>query len=325
MPPTSSPSTTPARETPPVLAAKQVVRGALMGSADLVPGVSGGTVALVLGIYRDLIDALHSGVAVIVKVLRGDLRGAWTALRDVPWLWILSLAAGILAVVFLGAGPLTHLIEHYPVELAGLFCGLIAASVVICWRQLEDPHSRHYLVAAVSAVVTFIALGLSPAESGDSTVTAPLWVFFIGGAIAITAMILPGVSGSFLLLLLGLYAQVLGAVRDLNIVVIVIFALGCATGLAVASTTLRWLLLRHHDLVLAAMIGLMVGSIRILWPWPGGFTSAALGLPGEGELVLPVILAVVGLVVVLGLDHLATRLRSQADVPGAEVTDTHPR
>ena len=325
MPPTSSPSTTPARETPPVLAAKQLVRGALMGSADLVPGVSGGTVALVLGIYRSLIDALHSGVAVIVKVLRGDMRGAWAALKDVPWLWILSLATGILAVVFFGAGPLTRLIENYPVELAGLFCGLIAAAVVICWRQLVDPHTRDFQVAGLAAVITFVLLGLSPAGSDDATVTAPIWVFFIGGAVAITAMILPGISGSFLLLLMGLYAQVLGAVRDLNFLVIVVFALGCATGLAVSSTTLRWLLERHHDAVLAAMIGLMVGSIRILWPWPGGFTTAELGMPAEGELLVPTLLAVVGLVVVLGLDHVATRLRTQEDVPGAEVSDTQPR
>lgn len=313
MPPTTSQPTTPARpphEPAPVLAAKQVVRGALMGAADLVPGVSGGTVALVLGIYRSLIDALHSGVAVIVTALKGDLRGAWARLKEVPWLWIISLGVGILGVVFLGAGPLTRAIEHYPVELAGLFCGLIAAAVVICWRQLEDVQPRHYLVAVVSAIITFIGLGLSPAGSDDATVTAPIWVFFIGGAVAITAMILPGISGSFLLLLMGLYAQVLGAVRDLNILVIVVFALGCATGLAVSSTTLRWLLQRHHDAVLAAMIGLMVGSIRILWPWPGGFTTAELGLPGEGELLMPTLLAVAGFVVVLGLDLLATRLRT---------------
>lgn len=296
-----------------------------MGSADLVPGVSGGTVALVLGIYRTLIDALHSGVTVIVKVLRGDLRGAWASFKVVPWLWILSLAAGILTVVFLGAGPLTHLIEHYPVQLAGLFCGLIAASVIICWRQLENSRHHHYAVAALSAVITFIGLGLSPAGSDEATVTAPIWVFFIAGAVAITAMILPGISGSFLLLLMGLYAQVLGAVRDRNILVIVVFALGCATGIAVSSTTLRWLLERYHDIVLAAMIGLMIGSIRILWPWPGGFTTAALGLPEDGELVMPVLLAILGLTVVLGLDHLATRLSGQADVLGAEVSGSRPR
>ena len=289
----------------------QLLRGGLMGMADLVPGVSGGTVALVLGIYRHLIDALHTLVAVLVHVLRGDLRGAGRTLRFVPWLWLLALGSGILSVVVLMAGPLTTAIERYPVELAGLFVGLIAAAVVLCWRQLLAPSAHHLRVAAAVAVVTFVLLGVSPVASAGSAITAPLWGFYIGGAIAISAMILPGISGSFLLVLMGLYAQVLTAVTERDLLVLGVFVLGCATGLALSATTLRWLLLRYHDVVLAAMIGLMVGSIRILWPWPGGFESTALALPTASTWAAPTVLAVLGLALVLGLDALAARLRAE--------------
>ena len=320
MPPLSSPSLTATRRTgapnPPESSLRavpaQFLRGAVMGMVDLVPGVSGGTVALVLGIYRQLINALHTGVAVVVRLLRGDLKGAWWALRFVPWLWIGGLGLGILTVIFTAAGPIESALENYPMQLAGLFCGLVAASVVLCWRQLHDASGRHVQVVAVAAVVTFFALGISPAAGAESGATAPLWAFFVGGAIAITAMILPGISGSFLLLLMGLYAQVLGAVADRNLAVIAVFALGCAVGLALSASTLRWLLYRYHDLVLAAMIGLMVGSFRILWPWPGGLDTVELGLPTASSWLVPVAFAVTGLVVVLGLDAIAARFRTDA-------------
>ncbi|KAB7745706.1 DUF368 domain-containing protein [Nostocoides sp. F2B08] len=291
----------------------QVLRGMLMGSADLVPGVSGGTVALVLGIYERFIASLHSGVEVLVHLAKGDLKRAGAALRRVPFVWLGALGIGILTVVFLGASTLSVAIERYPVQLAGLFCGLIAAAVVICWRQLMTPGPRHWQVLALSSVVTFLLLGLSPASETSGEVTTPLWGFFLGGAVAITAMVLPGISGSFILVLLGLYAQVLAAVADRDLVVIAVFALGCLTGIAVSSTTLRWLLHHYHDIVLAAMIGLMVGSIRILWPWPGGFQTTELGLPTASTWLVPTVLAVLGLVVVLGLDALALRLRGVDD------------
>ena len=317
MPPVTPAPATAAR--PPLVRgiAAQLLRGGLMGMADLVPGVSGGTVALVLGIYRHLIDALHTLVAVLVHVLRGDLRGAVRGLRFVPWLWLVTLGAGILTVVVLMAGPLTTAIETYPVQLAGLFVGLIAAAVVLCWRQLRHASAHHLRIAAVVAVATFLLLGLSPAASAESTISAPLWGFYVGGAIAITAMILPGISGSFLLVLMGLYAQVLTAVTDRDLVVLGVFVLGCATGLALSATTLRWLLLRYHDAVLAAMIGLMIGSLRILWPWPGGFESTTIALPTASTWAAPTALAVLGLVLVLGLDAVAARLRSDDASPAS--------
>ncbi|MCA1781330.1 MAG: DUF368 domain-containing protein [Intrasporangiaceae bacterium] len=276
-----------------------------------------------LGIYRHLIDALSAIVAVVVRLLRGDLRGALQTLKLVPWLWLVALGTGILGVVIIMAGPLRHAIETYPVQLAGLFVGLISAAVVLSWRQLKQAAHHHVQVAIAVAVVTFFGLGLSPAASAESAITAPLWGFYIGGAIAITAMILPGISGSFLLVLMGLYTQVLTAVTDRNLLVLGIFVLGCFTGLALSSTTLRWLLMRYHDVVLAAMIGLMIGSLRILWPWPGGFESTTLALPTASTWAAPTALAVFGLVLVLGLDAIAARLRSE-DVSTSGELPTHP-
>lgn len=297
-----------------------------MGAADLVPGVSGGTVALVVGIYGRLIDSLHAIAAAGVRLIRGDGRGALDALRHGPVLWLASLGVGMLTVILLAAGPLSAAVEAYPVPLAGLFVGLVLAAVVLCWRQLRAPSGGHRWIAAVAAAATFVLLGLSPAGGTSLDQATPLWWFFLGGAIAITAMILPGVSGSFLLVLLGLYTPVLGAVTERNVVVLMVFALGCATGLALSATTLRWLLVRFHDAVLAAMVGLMIGSIRILWPWPGGFESTALALPTASTWLVPTVLAGAGFVLVLGLDALASRLRGKeidlAPAPEAEESRT---
>lgn len=294
----------------------QLLRGATMGAADIVPGVSGGTVALVLGIYRHLIEAIHAVVRVVAHTARLDLRGAGRALRLVPWVWLGALGVGILTMVFLASGPLSAALEAYPVELAGLFVGLIAGSVILCWRQIITPARSQLPMAALVAAVTFVLLGVSPA-SAESAGAAPMWAYFMGGAIAIVAMILPGISGSFLLVLMGLYTQVIGAVAERDLVVLTIFALGCATGLALASSGLRWLLHHHHDLVLASMVGLMVGSIRILWPWPAGLESTAIEAPTASTWLVPTLLVGVGIAVVLGVEALATRLR-----PADEVTES---
>lgn len=279
-----------------------------MGAADIVPGVSGGTVALVLGIYRLLINALHQCVSFGVSLVKGQFAEAGRRFRALPLLWMAGLGVGILATVFTLSGPLESALHDHPVELAGLFTGLIAAAVVLCWRQIDRATGLCFVLAGVFAAVTYLLLGISPVGE-DGAVNSPWWVFFLSGAVAICAMILPGISGSFLLVVMGMYAQVIAAVADRDFVVLAVFALGCATGLALASSALNWLLLRYHDLVLAAMIGLMVGSIRILWPWPNGLDSTEMALPGQGEIFVPVLLAVAGFAVVLIIDAVADRIR----------------
>jgi putative membrane protein len=175
----------------------------------------------------------------------------------------------------------------------------------------------------LGAVATFLLLGLRERTSTDATGDGSehsLLVFFLAGAVAICAMILPGVSGSFLLVLMGMYASVLGAVTDRDLAVLGVFVLGCVVGLGLFSQLLHWALEKHYDSVMAVLVGLMIGSIRVLWPWPDGVDSTALGSP-EGPVLVPVLLAVGAFVVVIGFDLIARRFehRSTAD----EAADLH--
>ncbi len=305
------------REAPLTLA-----RGFLMGCADIVPGVSGGTVALVLGIYRRLIGSIRAIAAGIGRALRGDVPGARTHFRAVEWTFLVSLLVGIgLAIV-----ALSHLVESlladHPMKMAGLFLGLVLGSVVIAWQLLGRRDAARVAVLAVAAVATFLLLGLRESTStSDAEATGhALIVYFGAGAVAICAMILPGVSGSFLLVMLGMYGAVLAAVNDRDVLVLAVFAVGCAIGLGLFSQVLHWALAHHYDTVIAVLVGLMLGSVRVLWPWPGGVDSTALGAPRD-DVAVPVVLAVVAFASVVGVDRLAHRLehRTTAD----EVAELH--
>ncbi|MDO5629245.1 MAG: DUF368 domain-containing protein [Mobilicoccus sp.] len=288
------------------VAPAQVVRGFVMGAADIVPGVSGGTVAFALGIYHMLIAALDRCVDVVTAVLRFDGKGIVTALKAVPWVWIISLGVGILTAVFVLADVLERALHSQPLAMAGLFMGLILGACVLCWRQLRSPNKRDIAMLVLFAIGFFLFLGIAPTGGGASA-TPPLWGFFLAGSIAICAMLLPGISGSFLLVLMGMYPHVLSAVSQRDFVVLAVFALGCAVGISLAARGLKWLLIHHHDLVVAAMIGIMVGSLRILWPWPGGLDSTTLSLPTADTWLVPTLCIAAGLVVVIGVDALARR------------------
>ena len=282
-----------------------------MGSADMVPGVSGGTVALVLGIYERLVATIHTGAQALGNLARGRPRAAWQRLTEIPWGWLLGLLGGIAVAIFSLSNLVTRLLESHPQALAGLFFGLIAGAVVVAWRLLRRPDPRKLLLAALGAVVAFVGLGLGASSQDAMSGPQPaLWLFFLSGAIAICAMILPGISGSFILVMVGMYAHVLAAVNDREIVLIAVFVAGCIAGLAAFSTLLTWLLGHHHDVVLALLIGLMVGSLRVLWPWPDGLDSTDLGAPGS-PLWAPIGLAVTGFVVVVVIDLLARDLSAR--------------
>lgn len=299
------------------------LRGFAMGSADIVPGVSGGTVALVLGIYRRLIDSIRNGSSAMGHVLKADVRGATDRLGRVEWVFLIPLLAGIGAAVLALSHLIETLLEEHPVEMAGLFLGLVLGSVVVAWGLLQRRDTRSVLWLVGTAVVVFVLMGLTNGTSEEAVQQLDdpaIWVFFGAGAIAICAMILPGISGSFLLVTMGMYGAVLGAVNDRDLVVVGVFLLGCIIGLALFSQVLHWALSEHYDTVMAALIGLMLGSLRVLWPWPGGVESTELAVP-SGSVGTPVLLAVGGFVLVIGIEWVSKRLEHRDT--GDEVDELH--
>jgi putative membrane protein len=281
------------------------LRGFLMGSADVVPGVSGGTIAVLVGIYERLVHAISMASKALGNLLRLRFREAGQRLREIDWALIIPLLVGIGVAIFTLASVISTLLEDYPEAMAGLFTGLVAASAWVAWRMLKQPSGASVVIALVVAVGFFLVLGLKGGAVAD-----PSWLVIFGaGAIAICAMILPGISGSFLLLMLGMYDFILSAVDERDFPVLGVFALGCVVGLALFSQVLDWALGNYHDIVVAAMVGLLVGSLRVLWPWPGGVDSTEIGSP-TGSWWIPVVLAVLAAAVVVGITMVVERRKT---------------
>lgn len=273
--------------------------GLLMGGADVVPGVSGGTVALIVGIYRRLIDSISRAVAIVPLLARRRPGDARTSIASVEWALVLPLAAGILTAIAVGSVVIPELMEDHPVLMRATFFGLIAASIALPWGQIRVRSGRTIAVLLLAAIGAFLFSGLP-----DTSVTEPIYpVVFGAAAIAICAMILPGVSGAFLLVILGMYEPTLEAVRDRDLVYVAVFGFGAIVGLALFSSVLRWLLERVHDVTMAALVGLMAGSLRALWPFLE--EDRGLRLPADGDPVISAaVLAFGGFVFVLGLTRI---------------------
>jgi len=281
-----------------------------MGSADIVPGVSGGTVALVLGIYDRLITNVSEGASGLKQLLTGDFGSFRKTLGEIEWVWLVSLLVGILAAIVALASLIERLLHEQPIRMASLFLGLIIGSVWVAARLIDRFDAVTVAIMLGVGATMFLLLGLrTDTEAADDAlevVTKSWWVFFLAGAIAICAMILPGVSGSFILVMLGMYTEVLGAVNDRDFGVLIAFMVGAVVGLALFSTLLHWLLENYHGWVMAAMVGLMLGSTRVLWAWPNGTNSTTLGAP-SGDVAFPVLLTLFGALLVVGVDQLGRR------------------
>ncbi len=290
------------------------LRGFLMGSADVVPGVSGGTIAFVTGIYEALIDAIN---AVNVQFVRRLLARQWrAAFADFPWQFLLALGLGLGVAVLTMAHFLSWALTHHETLVWGFFFGLIVASIIVVLKRVRRWTPAALGMVALFAVAMVWLVGVTPHEMPHT----PLFLF-LSGALAICAMILPGISGAFILVLLGQYHYVLEAVVMQDWLTLVIVAAGCAVGLLLFARVLKWLFAHHHDLTVAALIGLMIGSLRKIWPWkltlqseiePDGSIVPLVqqnilpaGLTGETLLVIG--LALLGLVLVVGLEALAAR------------------
>jgi putative membrane protein len=279
----------------------QYVRGFCMGAADLVPGVSGGTVALVLGIYEQLVATVREGAVALATLMKLDAKGGFGRLARLDWAFLLPLLAGIGTAIVALSHTIDRLLEEEPVNIAAFFFGLVVASIVVAWTLLRTRDGTRLAVLAAVAAVTFVVLGWRGDRVGDPA----LWLVLLSGGLAVCAMILPGISGSFILLMIGMYDYVLDAVNDRDLLVVAVFAVGCVAGLAVFASLLDWLLRHHHDTVLAALVGLMVGSLRVVWPWPDGTDGTELAAPGGGSVLVPALLAAFGAVLVLGLAGLS--------------------
>jgi putative membrane protein len=291
-------------------------QGLLMGGADIIPGVSGGTMALIVGIYERLIDAIHAVAHGAVAVARGERRDGLATLRGVPWGFVLPLGFGILTALGIGTVVIEPLLEAYPVAMAALFAGLIIGALPIPWKRIRARSSRVYAAAAAAGVVAFLLAGLTESGVGDPS----LLMVFAAAAVAICAMILPGISGAYLLLVMGMYRPTLSAARALDVAYLATFAAGAIIGLGAFSKVLAWLLDHRHDLTMAALVGLMAGSLRRLWPWQT--EVGALVAPGDGsEIGLAVALVVLGATAVLALERLGARATPEEVTTGESTAD----
>jgi putative membrane protein len=292
------------------------VKGFCMGASDVVPGVSGGTMAFILGIYEELIDAIKS---FDLKSLQFLVTMKLRPLVDrISWQFLLAVGIGIFAAIFTLSGLLSWLLQNRPVFIWSFFLGLILASVLSVSRRVEAWRILTWLCLVGGTLGSYFLVGLVPVATPND-----YWFLFLCGAVAICAMILPGISGSYILVLLGKYQYVLDAVNHRDFLVLGLVAAGACVGIIAFSRILGWLLKNYHDLMVATLTGLMIGSLRKIWPWKETLESVVDShgqmvplvqsniLPGQwnGEVLVALSLMVAGLLAVLFLDRLGNRIK----------------
>lgn len=256
---------------------KSFIHGLGIGIANVIPGVSGGTMALIFGIYERLIETANDGIATGMLILRGDFSGFLNGLKRLPWGFVTPLIVGIVAAPFLGAGLLSDLLATHPQLMRGLFFGLIVGSLPIPFLRV----SKHTLLTyALMTGATAVAWWLSSIPTG-TPVDPAIWMIFGAAALAISAMVLPGVSGAYLLLIFGMYQATLDALDAFDVRFLALFGAGAAIGLAGFTVLLNWLLKTRHDATMAVLVGLMLGSLRALWPWISAEAGVRMPLSGE--------------------------------------------
>lgn len=295
-----------------------------MGAADVVPGVSGGTIAFIAGIYEELVDSIKSINLHALKLLFTlKLKAFW---QQINGSFLFSILLGIGISIFSLAKLMTWLLEHYPIQIWSFFFGLIIASTVLVAKEIQRWHAGTVIALIIGAAVAYVITILSPSETPNAW-----WFIILSGAIAICAMILPGISGAFILLLMGKYAYILGAVSALQFGILLLFAFGAVTGIVSFSHLLSWLLKKHHTATVATLTGFMVGSLNKVWPWketletytdshgavhplveanisPTAFEQLT-GTPSF--LWQAILLCIFGFVLIFGLEYLGEKLNKQ--------------
>ena len=244
------------------------VKGACMGAADVIPGVSGGTIAFITGIYDQLISSINSINGTAVKLFfSGKFKEFW---KHINGNFLLSLFCGIIISVLSLAGLMQYLLEHHPIQTWAFFFGLIVASSIFILRGIEGWNLKSVIFLILGVILGIVVCTLSPTQTPDA-----LWFIFLSGATAICAMILPGISGSFILLILGKYKYIMGTITGVTtgtavgegLVILGVFAVGAVCGILAFSRFLHWLLARYHKQTLLVLAGFIVGSLVKVWPW----------------------------------------------------------
>jgi putative membrane protein len=258
------------------------VRGLAVGATDIIPGVSGGTAALLLGIYYELIASLKalSSTRFLQALRRLRIREAFSAVNGT---FLAVLLAGVGTSILTFAQLLTWLLDNRPVLVAAFFFGLVLASVWVVARTVRDWNGVNAFYFAAGAAGAWLLMGLSPAVTPDAW-----WFLLLSGALAVCALLLPGISGAFVLLLLGKYQFALNAVARADFAALGLLVLGGVLGLVSFSRLLTWLFRRHHDLIIALMSGFMLGSLRRLWPWQSETAGVRVNQLPEAALFDPV-------------------------------------
>lgn len=294
------------------------VRGMAMGAADVVPGVSGGTVAFITGIYTELIDALRSCDHSAVLCLKNNgIKATW---QHINGSFLVAVFLGVFTSIISLAKVVTYLLETYPILVWSLFFGLVLASSLVLLKQVPKWSGARIALLVVGVAIAIMVSVLKPTQLSDDW-----WVIASAGAIAISAMILPGISGGFLLLMMGLYSTIVAAVSQFEFSILLPFALGCGLGLLLFSHLLSWLLHHWQAETMALLTGILIGSLNILWPWkqtletvrdrhgelvpvvqenlsPWMFSSAT---GDESHWLAAVLLGLLGIVLVLGIEWIA--------------------
>ena len=288
-----------------------------MGAADVVPGVSGGTIAFISGIYEELIGTLNNINFSLLKHLKTQgLKSTW---KKANGSFLVALLTGVFVSIVSLAKGVEWVLEHHPILLWSFFFGLILASIIYVGKQIKTTAKdfKIFIAMAIGAAVAYLITTLNPSETTDTH----LFLFF-AGALAICAMILPGISGAFILVIIGAYAPVLQAINSRNLKTILIFGAGAVVGLLSFSKLLKWLFEKYHRLTLAVITGFMIGSLNKIWPWKIALTfrtnSKGVQVPlneasispfnfdGNPQLLQAIGMMVIGVLIILILEKIST-------------------
>lgn len=295
------------------------LKGMAMGAADIVPGVSGGTIALIAGIYEEFINSLKSFSSALLVLKNNGIAATW---KHINGNFLIALFVGIGVSLLSLVQFIKYALLEHPILLWSFFFGLIVASVYFVGKQVNKWDAKSIVSLVLGAVSIFLITGLGPAETPNA-----LWFLFVAGMLAICAMILPGISGAFILVLLGKYAYVIESLSDLKFSVIITFALGCITGLLSFSHFLSYMLKKHFNITIALLTGFMIGSLNKIWPWKNTLETMldrhgevipkiqenvmpAQLIDSDPQVLMACILAVLGFGIIFALELLAAKKES---------------